>query len=190
MKKLTLVLVIVFVFGAGLLASAPVSSAELLVAPTEITANLSNSISSTIRSLVQRVIILEKQVVELFQKIANIQLLPGPVGPQGPIGLTGPQGIQGDAGPKGDKGDTGEQGLPAQHGAGNIAFTYDSYLLKTDGTVWTSDGLSYRRVQGHDVPIPVSDIVDWHIWWLTDKNGNFWHSRNDRNLWDNLGPLP
>ena len=92
MKKLALVLVIVFIFGAGLLASTPVSSAELLAVPTEATADLSNSISSTLRSLVQRVIILEKQVKDLFTKLANIQLIPGPVGPVGPQGHAGSGG--------------------------------------------------------------------------------------------------
>ncbi len=95
MKKFTLVLVIVFIFGAGLLASTPVSSAELLAVPTEATTDLSSSISSAIRSLAQRVAILEKQVVELFQKIANIELIPGP---PGPIGPQGPQGEPGHSG--------------------------------------------------------------------------------------------
>jgi hypothetical protein len=50
------------------------------------------------------------------EKIENIELTPGPEGPQGPQGIqgpTGPQGPKGDIGPKGEtgpKGDTGSQG--------------------------------------------------------------------------------
>lgn len=110
MKKFALVLVTVLIFGAGLSASTPVSSAELLVAPNEATIDLSNSISATLRSLVQRVKILEEKVAELFEKIAHIELIPGPTGPQGPVGLTGPQGIQGEVGPQGPQGEHGPAG--------------------------------------------------------------------------------
>ena len=60
--------------------------------------------------------------------IKNIELTPGPQGPQGETGATGPQGPQGEAGatgpqgpqgeagpagPKGDKGETGAAGKDA-----------------------------------------------------------------------------
>lgn len=70
--------------------------------PVPITKEISTSISiltplwNAIHSLTQRVVILEGQVRDLFNRLANIQLTPGPQGP---------------AGPKGDKGDTGDQGL-------------------------------------------------------------------------------
>lgn len=55
---------------------------------------------------------------------------------EGPQGPKGDKGDQGDVGPWGPQGSQGEPGLPAQHGAGNIAFIEGDYLLKTDGTVW------------------------------------------------------
>jgi hypothetical protein len=50
---------------------------------------------------------------DLQQQISNIQLLPGPQGPQGEQGIQGPQGIQGEPG---SKGDTGEQGPVGETG--------------------------------------------------------------------------
>src|SRR3989338_10403167 len=52
---------------------------------------------------------------------------------QGPKGEKGDKGNQGEQGPMGPQ---GEPGLPAQHGAGNIAFIYGDKLLKVDGAVW------------------------------------------------------
>ncbi|MEK7553029.1 MAG: hypothetical protein AAB505_02905 [Patescibacteria group bacterium] len=86
MKKFALVLVTASVFGVGLLVNTPVSSAELAEPIFETTNDLSNSISSTLKSLARRLSILEEKVAELFEKIANIELVPGPIGPQGPAG--------------------------------------------------------------------------------------------------------
>lgn len=98
------------------------------------------------------------------------------------------------------KGDTGEQGEPgqdAQHGAGNIAFIYseinpdrnDYWLLKIDGTVWHVDQNNfYPGGVDYQVPIPVSDIVDWQYNSLLDKDGNYWLRQHVG--WLNMGPLP
>lgn len=98
--------------------------------------------------------------------------------------------------------------LKTQHGAGNIAFMHGTMMLKTDGTVWvaqfSSGGvpqyLSWQQANqqgGWDnpnvspVPIPVSDIVSWQIYYMVDNNGNHWeydYAVND--IWVNFGPLP
>lgn len=130
-------------------------------------------------------------------------------GPKGDKGDKGDQGIQGEKGEKGEKGDKGDQGLqgepglPAQHGAGNIAFIFEDYLLKTDGTVWVAganpgnvppythvDGINYSGVT--NVPVSVSDIIVWQYNRLVDKNGNYWFISlgNVQGGWHNFGPLP
>lgn len=59
---------------------------------------------------------LEAGVSEAHEAVANIELTPGPEGPQGKKGDTGPRGPQGekgdtgDTGPQGEKGDTGDTG--------------------------------------------------------------------------------
>ena len=105
------------------------------------------------------------------------------------------EGIQG---PKGDTGEKGEPGLPAQHGAGNIAFVYSdgsgALLLKTDGTAWweRSENSAFRRVEGNigQVPIPVNQIIDWNLHNFLDENGNFWRFSGPDGNWVILGPLP
>lgn len=47
---------------------------------------------------------------DLGQKIANIQLIPGPAGSQGPQGEIGPQGPRGETGPQGERGQDGSPG--------------------------------------------------------------------------------
>lgn len=129
-------------------------------------------------------------------------------GPQGLKGDKGDQGEQGEQGLKGDKGDAGsmgpqgEPGLSAQHGAGNIIFIDGDHLLKTDGTVWLlrfdNGQPSYTLIDGinqtgvHNVPVSVSDIVDWQYNTLIDKNGNYWFisTGNVQGGWRNFGPLP
>lgn len=49
---------------------------------------------------------LKANVVEIWEYIEDIELLPGPAGPVGPAGPEGPEG------PTGPKGDTGPQGSP------------------------------------------------------------------------------
>lgn len=44
--------------------------------------------------------------------VSEIELTPGPAGPQGEPGPAGPQGEQGTPGPKGDAGPRGPQGEP------------------------------------------------------------------------------
>ena len=121
MKKLIssvaiILIVLTFAFGFNHQAQA----ATLKPVSDEIT-----NLWEAIQSLISRVQILETKVADLFTQLANIQLIPGPQGP---------------------KGDKGESGLPAQHGAGNVAFSYleypkcvdcgrQEYVLKTDGTV-------------------------------------------------------
>ena len=127
----------------------------------------------------------------------------GDTGLQGEQGQKGDQGIQGESGPQGLKGDKGEPGLAAQYGAGNIAFIFEDHLLKTDGTVWVAganpgnippytriDGINYSGVT--NVPIPISDIIDWQYNRLIDKNGNYWFIGigSIQNGWHNFGPLP
>jgi hypothetical protein len=91
----------------------------------------------------------------------------------------------------------------APSGAGNVAFIYGGYLLKTDGTVWVAGSggewpTHYKQVDGvnfsgvTNVPIPVSDIVSWQYSGLLDKNGNYWFisTGNLQGGWTNFGPLP
>lgn len=59
---------------------------------------------------------LSKRVDELTEEIADIQLTPGPQGPQGEPGPQGPKGDKGDAGEPGPKGDAGEQGPQGEQG--------------------------------------------------------------------------
>lgn len=107
----------------------------------------------------------------------------------------------GPQGPPGEQGPQGEPGLPAEHGAGNIAFISGDFLLKSDGTVWVAGAIpnnTYIRVDGvnysgvTNVPIPVGNIVDWHYNKLIDKNGNYWFISlgNVQGGWHNLGSLP
>jgi len=120
--------------------------------------------------------------------------------------ITGPQGPKGDKGDRGEPGPVGPQGEAGQgatHGAGNIVFMHDDdYLLKTDGTVWVANqtpnagGPLFTQVQGGpaELPVPMSDIVNWEYYVLIDKSGNYWYfdykeSYNDRK-WINFGPLP
>ena len=100
-------------------------------------------------------------------------------------------------GPKGDKGDTGKD---AQHGAGNIAFYYNSggnmNVLRTDGTVWQSISRatsSWTPQTFYDIPIPTSDIVVWELNVFLDKNGDLWINNGLNNgviTWDNIGHPP
>ena len=115
---------------------------------------------------------------------------------QGPKGDKGDKGDQGEQGPVGPR---GEPGLPAQHGAGNVAFIFEDYLLKTDGTVWAAyrGNVPYTRILGNgdgvrNIPVPVSDIIDWQYSRLVDKSGNYWFINigNIQGGWMNFGPLP
>lgn len=109
MKKLYFVLIVVFIFGAVLFVNNPIFAAETPTESAELTTESSflSTINSSIARLFRRVGTLEKQVVELFDLIANIELIPGPVGPQGEIGLAGPQGEQGPVGLTGPAGTSG-----------------------------------------------------------------------------------
>jgi hypothetical protein len=146
----------------------------------------------------------------------NQQGLKGDTGAKGEKGDQGIQGVQGEKGDKGDnadqglqgetgeKGDKGEPGISPSHGAGNIAFMSQYYngllvLLKTDGTVWVVNkgNAPFTRIIGNgdgigNVPVPVSDIVEWGYSTLIDKDGNFWIINPDdvQAGWHNLGQLP
>ena len=126
----------------------------------------------------------------------NIQGLTGLQGPQGEQGLKGDKGEDGEKGDTGAQGLQGEQGLPAQHGAGNIAFVYGNYVLKTDGTIWivNSGNIPFSQIEGNpgQTPIPVSDIVAWTRNSLIDKDGNLWYIELGRPQegWHNFGPIP
>jgi len=124
---------------------------------------------------------------------------PGPKGDTGERGDTGETGAQGEPGPQGER---GEPGAPAQHGAGNIAFIFEDYLLKTDGTVWVAganpgnnppytliDCISYSGVT--NVPVPISKIISWQYRSLLDEEGNYWITGNTcPHTWQKLGLLP
>lgn len=69
---------------------------------------------------------MKTDISTLQSDLTNIELTPGPQGPQGEIGPKGEQGekgekgdtgAQGETGPQGPKGDTGEQGPAGQDGA-------------------------------------------------------------------------
>ncbi len=69
------------------------------------------SAHGAIQNALKALIAAEAQARE--EAISEIELTPGPQGPQGepgPQGETGPQGPKGDTGPQGPKGDTGPQG--------------------------------------------------------------------------------
>jgi hypothetical protein len=130
----------------------------------------------------------------LKEKLANLQLLPGPPGPQGPRGEDGPvgppgdpgaMGAQGPSGPKGDqgdvgppgpigpKGDTGSPGPPGKDGASLDFLNMESNLLpKTDNLY--SLGNSEKRWAGiHIGPgtIYITDISLGTDAQLTVNNG-------------------
>ena len=103
-------------------------------------------------------------------------------GQPGPRGDTGLQGPQGDIGPVGPQGLQGLKGDNALNGAGQIAFVATNpagtYVLKTDGTIWSSNrcvGCGWSNNNGIPaIPIPVENIVSWQIYSLVDKDGNYW----------------
>lgn len=115
-------------------------------------------------------------------------------------GIQGPKGDKGDTGEQGSVGPQGDTGLPAQHGAGNIAFIAGTSLLRTDGTVWSLTTDNGRRFYLQNstgggvtsVPIPVNDIVNWQYTSLVDRDGNYWFIEpgNIPAGWHNFGPLP
>ncbi|MEY2704864.1 MAG: hypothetical protein RL407_926 [Bacteroidota bacterium] len=130
----------------------------------------------------------------LKEKLANLQLLPGPPGPQGPRGEDGPvgppgdpgaMGAQGPSGPKGDqgdvgppgpigpKGDTGSPGPPGKDGASLDFLNVESNLLpKTDNLY--SLGNSEKRWAGIHVgpgTIYITDISLGTDAQLTVNNG-------------------
>jgi len=59
---------------------------------------------------------LQSQIDQLKNMLQNIQLTPGPAGPQGPTGATGPTGLTGATGPTGLTGATGPTGLTGATG--------------------------------------------------------------------------
>jgi hypothetical protein len=129
-------------------------------------------------------------LANLEQKIASIELTPGPQGLKGDKGDAGEQGIPGEKGDKGDIGETGLQGIQgesgknASHGAGNVSHFYREpsglFALTTDGKVWvlTSSGWILNPNNPKSVSIPTIDIVEWKLDYMLDKNGDFWD-------WDN-----
>jgi len=101
-------------------------------------------------------------------------------------------------GPQGIQGPQGEQGLPAQTGAGNIAFYYGDSgegptglplsILTMDGHVFSLyDSWIAAPLAGIDPPIPVADIIQWHLINLLDKNGDVWKFNPASHTWGNFG---
>lgn len=117
-------------------------------------------------------------------------------GEQGP---KGDKGENGDIGPQGPKGDDGKS---LSRGSGNIAFIFNDNLLKTDGSVWwlmfeNGSPKYYKRLgDGSDgvgnIPVPISDIVDWQYNSLLDIRGDYWYISlsNVKAGWKNYGQLP
>ncbi|MCL5970306.1 MAG: collagen-like protein [Patescibacteria group bacterium] len=126
---------------------------------------------------------------------------PGPKGDKGDKGDLGEPGTQGLPGLKGDKGDQGEQGLTGSQGpagitgAGNIKFVerdeINVYVLTTnDQRVWRQESGGWTNTSHFDVPVPVSDVVQWHVRTLLDKNGDVWRWVEDGTpdgAWINVG---
>ena len=73
-----------------------------------------NGIRHIVKSLQQQNLDLQQQIASLQSQIDNIQLTPGPQGPQG---LQGDQGPKGDTGPVGSPGLDGKDGIDGQDGA-------------------------------------------------------------------------
>ena len=67
---------------------------------------------------------LRAAIQDLQNQINNIQLTPGPQGPQGAPGSQGPQGLQGLPGPQGIQGIPGPQGPQGTPGAGSSVTFY------------------------------------------------------------------
>lgn len=164
---------ITLVFLLAILIVLPLFGARQVLAQS-----FSNSLPRLIDELVSRVSRLEENFRNIEEQIAHIELTPGPQGPQGP---------------------QGEPGQNASHGVGNIAFIFEDYLLKTDGTVWVAwaGNIPYTRVgMGYsgvtNVPIPVEDIVVWQYSRLIDVDGNYWFISLGcvQCGWQNFGPLP
>ena len=70
----------------------------------------------------------DRDIADLENGLANIQLIPGP---QGPIGLTGPQGPQGLPGEDGQDGQDGQDGEDGQDGSSTGVCTFSISNVST-----------------------------------------------------------
>lgn len=67
-----------------------------------------------------RIAEIEAAIAALQQELADIELTPGPEGPEGPQGEPGPAGPQGEPGPQGEIGPQGPQGEPGSSGTSGV----------------------------------------------------------------------
>jgi len=108
----------------------------------------------------------------------------GPIGASGLVGEIGPQGWTGVAGTTGGTGPIGATGAQGLLGAGNVAFITEYGILTNDGTVWRWSGSDWLE-DNKDVPIPVSNIVQFSGHFFLDVNGDVWRQGGD--TWINTG---
>ena len=89
---------------------------------------------------------------DLQNQLNNIQLTPGPPGPQGEPGPAGPQGPQGEVGPAGPQGPLGPQGAPGPAGSAGANGTSCTVTQYNSGaTISCADGTTatvYNGAQG------------------------------------------
>ena len=107
---------------------------------------------------------INENFTEVYDDIANIELIPGPQGPkgdkgdpgeQGPQGDDGAQGIQGEVGPKGDTGDQGIQGVKGDKGD-----TGDSGILSFSTTGTTGPATYNGTTKALNIPDYTIDTLD------------------------------
>lgn len=123
--------------------------------------------------------------------------LPGPKGDPGEPGIQGIQGVPGIQGEKGEQGEQGIQGPSGKLGAGNIAFIELAdppiRVLKNDNTVFVLQNGSWVPMNTVDssratnVPIPLTDIVQWSGDKFLDSSGNVWVWQTNVFKWENQG---
>lgn len=77
-------------------------------------------------------------------------------------------------------------------GAGNIAFISSQvgdwvWVLTNDGAVWAKPFDGDWQIDLEQVPIPVSEIVQWEPDHFLDSNGNLWIYNPYEGVWANVG---
>lgn len=65
------------------------------------------------------------------------------------------------------------------------------YILRTDGLVYVLEEpfWEWAHMERHDVPIPVSEILDWRLGFLVAQNGDWWW-QHQYGEWDITPPAP
>ncbi len=121
---------------------------------------------------------LRDAINDLRAAIDEIELTPGPAGPQGEQGPAGPQGEQGPAGPQGEQGPAGPQGEQGPAGP-LIEPAPQVFIVPTDSHPPIPGGLKLTCYDGPDSPSPSSPsdtcpVVKWggYTYWAYSYTDN------------------